>query len=58
MIKAFNHWWDSDALTQMNPYSEDSPAFWAWEGWVAATKAAQEKLDEHGVGFDLGGYHG
>ena len=32
---AFDAWWDSDRLTQTNPYAEGSPVFWAWEGWQA-----------------------
>jgi hypothetical protein len=39
--KEFNDWWDADRLTQTNPFREDSPAYWAWEGWQA--RAALEK---------------
>ena len=35
----FDDWWDADQLTQTNPYSEDSPAYWAWEGWQASRAA-------------------
>jgi hypothetical protein len=31
----FNDWWNADRLTQNNPYEEDTPAYWAWEGWQA-----------------------
>lgn len=31
----FNEWWDADKLTQTNPYPDDSPVYWAWEGWHA-----------------------
>jgi hypothetical protein len=37
--EAFNKWWDADLLTQTNPFTADSPAYWAWEGWRA--RAAQ-----------------
>lgn len=33
--KDFNDWWDADQLTQTNPFREDSPAYWAFEGWCA-----------------------
>lgn len=33
--KEFEKWWDADELTQTNPFREDSPAYWAWEGWQA-----------------------
>jgi hypothetical protein len=39
--KEFNDWWDADRLTQTNPFREDSPAYWAWEGWQA--RAALEQ---------------
>ena len=42
MTSEFNKWWDDDRLTQTNPYREDSPAFWAWEGWQAGVKAERE----------------
>jgi hypothetical protein len=35
----FHDWWDADRLTQTNPFREDSPAYWAWEGWQARTAA-------------------
>lgn len=39
----FDEWWDADALTQTNPYREDSPAYWAWEGWQAGVMAERER---------------
>lgn len=40
---AFDAWWDADRLTQTNPYRQDSPVYWAWEGWQAAmSQPAQE----------------
>ena len=42
MNKEFNSWWDADDMTNDNPYREDSPAYWAWEGWCAAVKAERE----------------
>jgi uncharacterized Zn finger protein (UPF0148 family) len=41
MIDEFNDWWDKDALTQTNPYSENTPVYWAWEGWLAAKRAIE-----------------
>jgi len=41
----FNEWWDADQLTQTNPYREDSPAYWAWEGWQASQTHSAAKLN-------------
>jgi len=46
MTPEFDDWWDGDELTKTNPYDEGSPVWWAWEGWLAATKRMQELLDE------------
>ena len=46
MTPEFDNWWDEDELTQTNPYDEGSPVWWAWEGWLAATKRMQALLDE------------
>jgi hypothetical protein len=37
---AFNRWWNADGLIEDNPFSRDTPAFWAWEGWQAALKSS------------------
>lgn len=42
MNEAFNKWWNSDGLVEDNPFNRDTPAFWAWEGWVAGVKAERE----------------
>ena len=42
MSKVFNDWWNEDELTKDNPFAEDTPAYWAWEGWVAGVKAERE----------------
>jgi hypothetical protein len=42
MNQEFNSWWNADDMTNDNPYREDSPAYWAWEGWCAAVKAERE----------------
>ena len=42
MSNAFNDWWNGDNLTKDNPFGKDTPAFWAWEGWVAGVKAERE----------------
>lgn len=38
----FNDWWDSDELSEGNPFNGDSALFWAFEGWKAC-EAAQSK---------------
>jgi hypothetical protein len=42
MKTEFNDWWNKDLLTEDNPYVEGTPAFWAWEGWLAGVKAERE----------------
>jgi len=42
MTEEFNQWWNSESLATGNLYLQDSPAFWAWEGWQAAVKAERE----------------
>jgi len=39
---AFNRWWNADGLVEDNPYTRDTPAFWAWEGWQAGVAAERE----------------
>jgi len=39
MTEEFNRWWDADELTQTNPYADDTPVWWAWEGWQAAQRS-------------------
>ena len=39
---AFNRWWNADGLIEDNPFNRDTPAFWAWEGWVAGVRAERE----------------
>jgi hypothetical protein len=33
--QTFSEWWDSDEMAHFNPYEEDTPAYWAYEGWMA-----------------------
>jgi hypothetical protein len=42
MKTEFNDWWNKDLLTEDNPYVEGTPAFWAWEGWLAGVNAKRE----------------
>ena len=42
MKTEFNDWWNKDLLTEDNPYVEGTPAFWAWEGWLAGVNAERE----------------
>ncbi len=45
MNEQFNDWWNGDILSGKSAlFREDTPAFWAWEGWVAGVKAEREKL--------------
>ena len=46
MTPEFDNWWDNDWLSETNPYDDGTPVWWAWEGWLAATKRMQELLDE------------
>jgi hypothetical protein len=43
LTKEFNEWWNGNIHNDANPYREDTPAYWAWEGWQAAVKAEREK---------------
>jgi hypothetical protein len=38
----FDAWWNDDNLTYENPFKEETPAYWGWEGWVAGVKAERE----------------
>lgn len=38
----FEYWWDQDCDTTMNPYSNTSMMYWAWEAWKAGRKAERE----------------
>jgi len=42
MTEEFNQWWNSESLNTDNLYPQDSPAYWAWEGWQAAVRAERE----------------
>ena len=42
MTEDFNKWWNTDGLVEDNPYTRDTPAFWAWEGWQAGAAAERE----------------
>ena len=44
MSKAFNDWWNGDELSKDNLHAEDTPAYWAWEGWLAGVKAEREEI--------------
>jgi len=40
--KAFDEWWDFEPLIADNFYPQDTPVYWAWEGWQAALKVERE----------------
>lgn len=42
MTPEFNKWWDGEPLIATNPYTVNTPIYWAWEGWQAATMAERE----------------
>ena len=42
---AFNEWWNADYDDTGNPYRKDSPAYWAWSGWKAASKQPEQEPD-------------
>ena len=42
MTEEFNKWWSSDVLSEENPYWKDSPAYWAYEGWLAGVNSERE----------------
>ena len=44
MTEEFNKWWDSEPLIADNIYPQDTPVYWAWEGWQAAMKANRKPL--------------
>ena len=31
----FDEWWDKDIDDSENPYTKDSPIYWAFAGWQA-----------------------
>ena len=39
----FNHWWkEGEVSPGGNPYTHETAALWAWEGWHAGAKAERE----------------
>ena len=38
----FNDWWDGEVEHPENPFEKDTPAYWAWEGWMAGSAAERE----------------
>ena len=63
MSKEFNEWWNDNVFVKDNPFRNDSPAFWAWEGWHAGVVAEREacakiaewvlKMPENDVSFAI-----
>ena len=56
MTKDFNQWWDESPVKANNPYTENTPAYWAWEGWCAGVEAEREACakiaDEYAKGLE------
>ena len=46
MTPEFNEWWDAGDLLAENPYSPETPIYWAWEGWQAARKREWQGLTD------------
>ena len=40
--KDFDNWWNDDILDKSFIHPEDTPLYWAWQGWVAGRKAECE----------------
>lgn len=42
-IKEFEAWWGQDCDTALNPYSQHSTMYRAWEAWKAGRAASQRE---------------
>ena len=42
MTEDFNRWWDESPVKANNPYTQNTPAYWAWEGWRDGVEAERE----------------
>ena len=40
--QSFVKWWDSGKLLEDNPYTAETPMWWAWEGYVAGVSATTQ----------------
>jgi len=54
MNQDFNLWWHTTYTPVNNPFTLETPAWWSWEAWQAATKVEREacakmidELDKH-----------
>ena len=46
--QSFNDWWNANRLSTNNPFENGTPAYWAWEGWVACQQTSQpSKIDNN-----------
>jgi hypothetical protein len=53
----FNDWWNEGEVSPGdNPYTHETAAYWAWEGWQAGAKAEREECAR--ICRDLGRGHG
>ena len=39
---AFNDWWNASYDAVDNPFKTETPAWWSWAAWKAATKVERE----------------
>jgi len=42
----FLYWWQFNNVSTDNPYSKDTPQYWAWEGFRVGVKAEREECAE------------
>ena len=40
--KEFLDWWNGYDISEDNPYREDSPLYWAWEGFLVGLRVERE----------------
>lgn len=47
--KCFSDWWNTDIEDNAkNPFSKETPIYWALEGWKAATKSIVTTKNQEG----------
>jgi len=42
---AFNDWWNASYDAVDNPFKPETPAWWSWAAWQAATKVEREATE-------------
>ena len=54
----FNEWWNAGVDGEDNPYKRMTPAYWAWEGWLAGRATEREACANLCEDLDDGDYAG